>query len=70
MSVQGPVWCLCKRHSWTRKQLLSAWEAGRSLYCPDVACSREIVLESIRTILLRLKLIPEEEEESDGHPES
>lgn len=34
-----PIWCAkCKRHSWTRQQLLSSWMKGRQLVCPEPEC--------------------------------
>ena len=61
MGVQGPIWCQCKQHSWTRRQLRTAWEAERSLYCPNVECKREITLQEIYAVLVRAGILPEDE---------
>ena len=68
--LRQPIWCKCKKHSWTRRQLYAAWEKDRDIRCPDPACQREIPLETIETLLIGLGMVtPDEvsnEEVEDG----
>jgi hypothetical protein len=57
MTIQKPIWCKCGGHSWTRKQLYSAWENDKPIQCPDPACQREISVEIIEELLKRIGMI-------------
>lgn len=64
-----PIWCDCRKHSWTRRQFYSAWERSRALRCPDPDCQRDITLESIEEHLIEQGLVNDEsstEEAVDG----
>jgi hypothetical protein len=62
--VAKPIWCKCKEHSWTRRQLYFAWERDRSVRCPAPTCQREIPLETIETLLIQLGMVtPDDEDE-------
>jgi hypothetical protein len=55
-----PIWCKCKKHSWTRRQLYSAWEKDRDIRCPTPDCGREIPLETIEALLIQIGMITED----------
>ena len=65
--LRKPIWCKCKRHSWTRRQLYSAWEKGRDLRCPDPGCERTIPGETIEALLIQLGMVTEDS--TDETPE-
>jgi len=52
--IRKPIWCKCRRHSWTRRQLISAWEGGNSIRCPEPECTREIEVEAIEALLKKI----------------
>lgn len=60
--VAKPIWCKCKQHSWTRRQLYAAWERDQSTRCPAPECQREIPLETIEQLLIQLKMISPSED--------
>lgn len=62
--VAKPIWCKCSNHSWTKRQLYSAWERDQSIMCPDPDCQREIPLETIEELLINLRMISPADE---GH---
>ncbi len=55
--VRKPIWCKCKKHSWTRRQLYAAWEKDRDIRCPDPGCHRMIPVETVETMLIDLGLV-------------
>jgi len=60
--VAKPIWCKCKNHSWTRRQLYAAWEKDRPVMCPAPDCQREIPVETVETLLIQLGMvIPDED---------
>ena len=63
--VAKPIWCKCKGHSWTRRQLYAAWEKDRSVRCPAPDCQREIPLETVSTLLIQLGLVTPDKESTD-----
>lgn len=60
-----PIWCKCKKHSWTRRQLYAAWEKNRGVRCPDPGCQREIPLETVETLLIELGMVTPDEISTD-----
>jgi len=58
MTVPKPVRCKCRRHAWTRAQLVRAWENDKELRCPNVECDRVITLEVLERALDKLGLLP------------
>jgi len=62
--IAKPVWCAkCKKHSWTRRQLLAAWERDKSLVCPEPSCAHEALPSTIEEALKREGILDLEEEE-------
>ncbi len=62
--ITRPVWCgKCKRHSWTRRQLLSAWERNKTLTCPEPTCRHEVEPSVIESALKREGILDLEDEE-------
>lgn len=60
--VAKPIWCKCKNHSWTRRQLYAAWEKDRPVFCPAPDCQREIPVETVEALLIQLGMvIPDED---------
>ena len=57
MAIRKPVWCTCKGHSWTRRQLLAAWENDRPVTCPEPACGREIAVDDIEDLLTKINIL-------------
>ncbi len=57
MAIRKPVWCTCKGHSWTRRQLLSAWENNRPVTCPEANCRREIAVDDIEILLKKINIL-------------
>jgi hypothetical protein len=55
--LRKPIWCKCKKHSWTRRQLYAAWEKGRDVMCPDPTCQRTIPVETVETLLVDLGMV-------------
>ena len=55
--MQKPIWCKCRQHSWTRRQLYVAWVADRYLRCPEPTCGRDITLEAIESLLVDLGMV-------------
>ena len=60
-----PIWCKCGKHSWTRRQLYSAWERGKDIRCPDLDCDQTIPVETVETLLIDIGLVKPD----DGAPE-
>ena len=65
-----PIWCKCKKHSWTRRQLYASWEKNRSIRCPIPDCEREIPMETVEALLIQVGMVTPDEEstgvESEG----
>jgi hypothetical protein len=55
--LSKPIWCKCKKHSWTRRQLYAAWEKGRDIRCPSPGCERAIPVETIERLLIDLGMV-------------
>lgn len=52
-----PIWCKCKGHSWTRKQLYAAWENGVPVICPAPGCDRTITVDVIEQMLQKIGMV-------------
>jgi len=63
--VMKPVWCKCGRHSWTRRQLYAAWERDQGLRCPDPDCGRDVPLDTIEELLIRIGMVTEDDPTDD-----
>jgi len=55
--LSKPIWCKCKKHSWTRRQLYASWEKGRDVQCPDPGCQRVIPVETVEILLIDLGMV-------------
>lgn len=65
--VRSPIWCKCKRHSWTRSALKWAWEQEVTLKCSNTECAREIEPERIEELLTGIgELLLDDQDESDA----
>jgi hypothetical protein len=64
--VAKPIWCKCKNHSWTRRQLYAAWEKDRPVRCPAPECQREIPVETVEALLIQLGMVTPDEESIDS----
>jgi len=64
-----PIWCKCKKHSWTRRQLYAAWERGKDIRCPNPECDRSIPVETVEELLIEMGLVPDEETPPEVAPE-
>ena len=62
--VAKPIWCKCRGHSWTRRQLYYAWERHRSIRCPAPECEREISVETMEALLIQLGMVFPDKEAS------
>ena len=65
--VRTPIWCRCKKHSWTRSEFRRAWENDMILRCSNDACEHEVGPERMQELLTEIgELLLEPKVESDG----
>lgn len=65
--MRKPVWCGgCKRHAWTRQQILSAWMSDIALRCPEPDCEREVSTEILEEALRREGMLNTEDDDDGG----
>jgi len=55
--VLGPIWCKCKKHSWTRSALKWAWEQENTVRCSNTECGREIEPHVLEDLLQRIGVL-------------
>ena len=55
--VLKPIWCKCRKQSWTRRQLYSAWERGGALICNNPECQRVIPEHILKELLIKIGMI-------------
>lgn len=67
--VHGPIWCKCKKHSWTRNALKWAWEQENTVRCSNTECGREIEPHVLEELLQRIGVLSLEQGDSDVDPE-
>lgn len=61
--IRKPIWCKCRKHSWTRRSLLSAWENNRPVRCPEPQCNREISVDDVEVLLQQIGVLNLEEDD-------
>lgn len=71
MTVRKPIWCKCHKSSWTRRQLLAAWENAQPITCDEPTCGRQIDVAAIQQLLegigvLKLEDISQPELDTNG----
>jgi len=67
--VRSPIWCQCKKHSWTRSHLRWAWEHEVTIRCSNTECEREIEPGRIEELLQEIGVLSLDEGESDAQAE-
>ena len=66
--IVKPVWCgNCKRHSWTRRQLLAAWERDKTLTCPEPDCGHQVLPGVVKAALQKEGILDLEEEDPGNY---
>ncbi len=67
--VHGPIWCKCKKQSWTRNQLKWAWEQENTVRCENGECGREIEPHVLEELLQRIGVLHLDEGDKEGGSE-
>lgn len=60
--IKKPIWCKCRKHSWTRRSLLWSWENNKPVSCPEPQCKREITVDAIEELLQQIGVLNLEDE--------
>lgn len=63
--IKKPIWCKCRKHAWTRRTLLSAWESNKPVRCPEPKCNREITVDTVEELLKQIGVLDLGEEEEE-----
>jgi hypothetical protein len=67
--VHGPIWCKCKKQSWTRSHLKWAWEQETTVRCSNTECGREIEPHVLEELLQRIGVLHLEQGGCDAETE-
>ena len=66
--VHSPIWCKCKKQSWTRSYLRQCWEREVAARCTNTDCEREIEPDVIEELLQRIGVLDIEITNEEGEP--